>query len=206
MTESYFITSRHFTCWIFSTQLCNVQTIPAPCLTWSDVGPTGPDSSTACPLASGVTSARPCPRTSALPATAAQPPAPATSESRSVRVSLFVTRWTVAYLAPLSMGFSRQEYWRGSLFPCPGDLPNPGIESQSPALQTDSLYSEQPGKLPDLKSKAKRVVQWGPESRSSGHLLVSLRESQISRLFFTNKLSSPKKQGELTRASMWKYK
>ena len=50
------------------------------------------------------------------------------------RVRLFVTPWTVAYQAPLSMGFSRQEYWGGLLFPSPEDLPNPGIEPRSPAL------------------------------------------------------------------------
>ena len=44
------------------------------------------------------------------------------------------TPWTVAYQAPLSMGFSRQEYWSGLLFPSPGDLPDPGIEPRSPAL------------------------------------------------------------------------
>ena len=44
------------------------------------------------------------------------------------RVQLFVTPWTVAYQAPLSMGFSRQEYWSGLPFPSPGDLPDPGIE------------------------------------------------------------------------------
>ena len=43
-------------------------------------------------------------------------------------VQLFVTPWTVAHQAPLSMGFSRQEYWNGLVFPSPGDLPNPGIE------------------------------------------------------------------------------
>jgi len=48
--------------------------------------------------------------------------------------------------APLSTGFSRQEYWSGLPFPSPGDLPNRGIESRSPALQTDSLPSEPPGK------------------------------------------------------------
>ena len=61
-------------------------------------------------------------------------------------VRLFVTTWTVAYQAPLSMGFSRQEYWSGSPFPSPGDLPNPGIEPGSPALQADALPSEPPGK------------------------------------------------------------
>ena len=48
--------------------------------------------------------------------------------------------------APLPMEFSRQEYWRGLPFLSPGDLPDPGIESQSPALQADSLLSEPPGK------------------------------------------------------------
>ena len=47
--------------------------------------------------------------------------------------------WTVAYQAPLSMGFSRQEYWNGLPFPSSGDLPDPGIESGSPALLSDSL-------------------------------------------------------------------
>ena len=53
-----------------------------------------------------------------------------------------VTPWTVAYQAPLSMGFSRQEYWSGLLFPSPGELPNPGIEPQSPALQADDLLNK----------------------------------------------------------------
>ena len=62
------------------------------------------------------------------------------------RVRLFVTPWTVAHQAPLSVGFSRQEYWSGLPFPSPGDLPNPGIEPRSPALQADALTSEPPGK------------------------------------------------------------
>ena len=63
-------------------------------------------------------------------------------------VRLFETPWTVAHQAPLSMGFSRQEYWSGLPFPSPGDLPNPGIEPWSPALQADALTSEPPGKPP----------------------------------------------------------
>ena len=51
-------------------------------------------------------------------------------------VRLFVTPWTVAHQAPLSMGFSRQECWNGLLFPPLGDLPNPGIEPMSPASST----------------------------------------------------------------------
>ena len=62
------------------------------------------------------------------------------------RVQLFATPWTVAHQAPLSMGFSRQEYWSGLPFSSPGDHPNPGIEPESPALQADSLSSEPPGK------------------------------------------------------------
>ena len=52
------------------------------------------------------------------------------------------TPWTVACQAPLSMGFSRQEYWSGLPFPSPGDLPNPGIKPRSPALQSDSLLTK----------------------------------------------------------------
>ena len=53
-------------------------------------------------------------------------------------VWLFATTWTVACQAPLSMGFFRQEYWSGLSFPSPGDLPDLGIESRSPAFQADS--------------------------------------------------------------------
>ena len=62
------------------------------------------------------------------------------------RVRLFATPQTVALQAPLSMGFSRQEYWSGLSCPPPGDLPDPGIKPRSPALQVDSLPTEPPGK------------------------------------------------------------
>ena len=69
------------------------------------------------------------------------------SEVKSLsRVQLFATLWTVAYQAPPSMEFSRQEYWSGLPFPSPGDLPDPGIEPRSPALWADALTSEPPGK------------------------------------------------------------
>ena len=69
-------------------------------------------------------------------------------------IRLFATPWTVAHQAPLSMGFSRQEYWSGLPFPSPGNLPYPGIEPRSPALQVDALTSEPPGKpLSELKSQ-----------------------------------------------------
>ena len=56
-------------------------------------------------------------------------------------VQLFATSWTVALQAPLSMEFSRQEYWSGQPLPSPGALPYPGIESGSPELQADALLS-----------------------------------------------------------------
>ena len=57
-----------------------------------------------------------------------------------------MTSWSVVHQAPLSMEFSRQEYWSESSFPPPGDLPNPGIEPRSPELQEDSLSAEPQGK------------------------------------------------------------
>ena len=73
-----------------------------------------------------------------------------------------VTPWTVARQAPLSIGFSKHEYWSGLPFPFPGDLPNPGIKPGSPALQADFfLPTELPGKpkcehLRDTKSSIKQ--------------------------------------------------
>ena len=65
------------------------------------------------------------------------------------RVRLFATLWTVAHRAPLSKGFSRQEYWSGLLFPSTGDLPDPKIEFVSlafPALAGRGFISASPGK------------------------------------------------------------
>ena len=73
------------------------------------------------------------------------------------RVQLFVTPQTVAHQTPLSMGFSRQEYWSGLPFPSLGDLPNPGTEPESATLQADSLPSEPLGK-PDCCVAG---VYWG---------------------------------------------
>ena len=66
--------------------------------------------------------------------------------SRFSHVQLFATPWTVTHQAPLSMGFSRQEYWRRLPCPPPRDLPDPGFKPGSPALQADSSPSELPGK------------------------------------------------------------
>ena len=63
---------------------------------------------------------------------------------------LFATLWTVACQTPLSMGFSRREYWSGLPCPPPGDLPDPAIEPtfpEAPALQVDSLLLSHWGSL-----------------------------------------------------------
>ena len=73
--------------------------------------------------------------------------------SRSVVSDSFAIPLTIAYQASLSMGFSRQEYWNGVPFPSSGDLPDPGIEPRSPALQADALPSEPPGKNIWMKVK-----------------------------------------------------
>ena len=61
-------------------------------------------------------------------------------------VGLFATLWTVAHQTPLSIGFSRQEYWSGLPFPSPRNLSGPGIKPRSPTLQADALTSEPPRK------------------------------------------------------------
>ena len=66
-----------------------------------------------------------------------------------------MTPWTVAYKAPPSVGFSRQGYWSGLLFPSPEDFPNSGIEPGSPTLQADALPSEPPGKPYTFKDVVK---------------------------------------------------
>ena len=62
------------------------------------------------------------------------------------RIQLFVTPWTIVRKSPLSMEFSRQEYWSGLPFPPPGDLLDPGSKHGSPPVQVDSLPCEPPGK------------------------------------------------------------
>ena len=76
-------------------------------------------------------------------------------------VRVFVTLWSVAQQAPLSMGFSRQEYWSGLPFPPPGDFPNPGMEPMSPALKADSLPAEPQG--------SPGILEWVAISFSRGY-------------------------------------
>ena len=127
------------------------------------------------------------------------------SEVKSLsRVQPFATPRTVAYKAPLSVEFSRQEYWSGLSFPSPGDLPDPGIEPGSPALQADSLPTELWRKPMYLKmhesvslrvlSKALWAVQLGKNtawvassfSRGSFQPRNRTQVSCIAGRFFTN--------------------
>ena len=87
-------------------------------------------------------------------------------------VQLYVTPWTIDRQAPLSMGFSRQEYWSGYPFPSPGDLPNPGIEPGSPSLQADSLQSKPPGKTYQSEKDP-----YPPVSSSCVYMTLTRRES-----------------------------
>ena len=89
------------------------------------------------------------------------------------RVRLFATPWTVAYQAPPSMGFSRQECWSGVPFPSPGDLPDQGIEPRSPTLQADVLPSE----LTVRHCKEQYCIgTWNARSMNQGKLGVVKQE------------------------------
>ena len=90
-------------------------------------------------------------------------------------VQLFATQWAVAYQAPPSMGFSRQEYWSGLPFPSPGDLPDPGIEPRSPALEADALTSEPPGKLREWAKLSFSLLTKQAESKVKTPLVSSFQ-------------------------------
>ena len=96
-------------------------------------------------------------------------------------VRLFATQWTVAYQASPSMGFYRQEYWCGLPLPSPGDLPDPGIEPGCPALEADTLTSEQPGKpcilnIPFAKYFPENIIAF---SATISHHSLSSKECLI---------------------------
>ena len=100
------------------------------------------------------------------------------------RVQLFVTPWTVSHPAPLSMGFSRQEYWSGLPFPSLGDLPNPGIEPRSPTLQADALSSDHQGS-PYMQSTS-REMQGRMNHKLESGLPGKLSITQIWRWYHSN--------------------
>ena len=90
------------------------------------------------------------------------------------RVWLFGTPWTVAHQAPPYMGFSRQEYWSGLPFPSPGDLPDPGIEPRSPALEADALTSEPPVKV---------TSKWKQQKHCQKPLTFSMPNYKLKRIY-----------------------
>ena len=88
----------------------------------------------------------------------------------------------IAQQAPLSMEFSRQEYWNGLPLPFLEDLPDPGIEPRSPALQADSLPYEPPGKQKDRAQSRSRTVVETEVSSLKGENVVLLLLSRFSRV------------------------
>ena len=112
------------------------------------------------------------------------------------RVRLFATPWTVAYQAPQSMEFSRQEYWSGWPFPSPGDLPDPGIKPGSPALEADARgdrrikrhvqiflpVENSADKLPARPSPGRYRSQWAcAKVQRGGAMWVALRSAREKR-------------------------
>ena len=91
-----------------------------------------------------------------------------------IHVQLFATPWTVAHHTPLSMEFSKQEYWSGSglPFPSPGDIPDPGVKLRSPALSADYLLSGPSGKHSSVEEhlKVQNVSQICLSPLSRGHV------------------------------------
>ena len=110
------------------------------------------------------------------------------------RVRLLATPWTVASQPPLSMGFSRREYWSGLPCPPPGDLPNPGIEPRSPIQQADSLPAEPSGKPKNIGVSSLSLLQGiFPTQESNWDLLNCRRilyqlsyQGSFSGFFFFN--------------------
>ena len=101
------------------------------------------------------------------------------------------TPWTVACQVPLSIGFSRQEYWSGLPFPSPGHLPEPGIESGSPTFHTDSSPTELPGKPSFLGASFPRFNPWlGIKIlQAKGHGLKKKKKTQkLLALFVISQL------------------
>ena len=99
-------------------------------------------------------------------------------------VRLFVTPWTIACQAPLSVGFSRQEYWSGLPFPSPGDLPDPGIEPRSPKLQADTLTSEpsaKPMKLEWVADPFSRRSSWPRDRTGVSYIAGGFFTSWVTR-------------------------
>ena len=113
------------------------------------------------------------------------------SESRGIEVIscawLSVTPWTVAYKATLSIGFSRQAYWNGLPFPSPGDLPHPGIEPRSPALQAGRHFTIWATREA-LEVKRERMINRSKSIKTCLiHFIISIHRNPILFLYLTRK-------------------
>ena len=101
-------------------------------------------------------------------------------------VQLFATLWTVAHQTPLSMGFSREEYWNGLLFPSPGDLPDSGIEPTSllsPALAGGIFTLEPPRQRHTLQRKKRESNSGGERLEGREHSLPIHTHTQVQRTY-----------------------
>ena len=85
-----------------------------------------------------------------------------------------MTPWTVAHQTPLSMEFSRQEYWTGLIFPSPGDLPKPGIKPRFPALWADSLPLSHKGSPFNFSTNTSPSAKTASKPPVFNHLFGSL--------------------------------
>ena len=117
-------------------------------------------------------------------------------------VQLFETPWTIAYQASLSMEFPRQVYWGGLLLPPPGDLPNPGIKSASPALAGGFFTTELPGKsftAGQIRAKTHPPTLQGSHSGKSCLQGPGALERNVSLLGPGGKQGCNKKQIKIPR-------
>ena len=119
-------------------------------------------------------------------------------------VQLFATPWTVACQAPLSMEFSRQEYWSGWPFPSPGDLPNPGMKSRSPALQADSLLSEPPGKPKNTDVGSLSLLQGIFLTQESDQGLLHCRQI-LCQLSYPTEWSMSEREKQMSHINTYIY-
>ena len=117
---------------------------------------------------------------------------------------------SVACWAPLSMRFSRQEYWSGLPFPSPGNLPKPGIETRSPALQADSLLTELEHRNRGCMAECKGVVEKGwddyliPSPQNCYHLLLYYLQF-TTLVSFSKKIEQPTEENFQTSIFAYLY-
>ena len=96
-----------------------------------------------------------------------------------------MTPWTIACQAPLSMGFSRQEYWSGLPFPSPGDLLDAGIKPTSPALAGGFFTTEPPGKPLWIHRKWLILASFPSNIHWAGRMKVISARNQLDSISFT---------------------